>query len=264
MTATRLPAAAGLLLVVGVTAGAITAQVPVPRYEVKRASTPPTIDGRLDEPSWAAAPAVTLQFLWESQTGAKQMTRARLLWDAQALYVGFDADDADITAQYQQRDDPTYRDDAVEIFINANPQQEVVYYGFEMNARGVLYDYLNYNSRTLFKRFDATGERSHRHGQRVEPRGDDPVAEFRGAVAAPAERRHRLEGEFQPVGRRRAESAHEHLVRSAEHRIVATCSIAVRRDRVRQLTVARFAAISGDARGPRPSRTTEGRAYDPR
>ena len=26
-----------------------------------------------------------------------------------------------------------------------------------MNARGVLYDYLNYDSRTLFKRFDATG-----------------------------------------------------------------------------------------------------------
>ena len=129
----------------------------MPRYEVKRASAPLTIDGKLDEAAWAAAPAVTLQFLWESQTGAKQMTRARLLWDAQALYVGFDADDADITAQYQQRDDPTYRDDAVEIFINPNPQQEVVYYGFEMNARGVLYDYLNYNSRTLFKRFDATG-----------------------------------------------------------------------------------------------------------
>ena len=133
------------------------AQSPVPRYEVKRTSAPPAIDGKLDEPAWAAAPAVTLQFLWESQTGAKQMTRARLLWDAQALYVGFDADDVDITAQFQQRDDPTYRDDAVEIFINPNPQQEVVYYGFEMNARGVLYDYLNYNSRTLFKRFDATG-----------------------------------------------------------------------------------------------------------
>ena len=67
------------------------------------------------------------------------------------------AADGDDTAQYQQRDDPTYRDDAVEIFINPNPQQEAVYYGFEMNARGVLYDYLNYNSRTLFKRFDATG-----------------------------------------------------------------------------------------------------------
>jgi hypothetical protein len=146
-----------LLIVVSVASAVVAAQAPVPRYEVTRASAPPTIDGKLDDAAWGTAPAVTLQFLWESQTGAKQLTRARLLWDPQALYVGFDADDADITAQYQQRDDPTYRDDAVEIFINPNPQQEVVYYGFEMNARGVLYDYLNYNSRTLFKRFDATG-----------------------------------------------------------------------------------------------------------
>ena len=133
------------------------AQTPLPRYDVRRAPAPLTIDGRLDEAAWASTPPMTLQFLWESQTGPKQMTRARLLWDAQALYVGFDADDTDITAQYQQRDDPTFRDDAVEIFINPDPRQEIVYYGFEMNARGVLYDYLNYNSRTLFKRFDATG-----------------------------------------------------------------------------------------------------------
>ena len=136
---------------------AAVAQAPLPRYDVRRLSAPLTIDGRLNEAAWAATPAITLQFLWESQTGPKQMTRARLLWDAQALYVGFDADDTDITAQFQQRDDPTFRDDAVEIFINPDPRQETVYYGFEMNARGVLYDYLNYNSRTLFKRFDATG-----------------------------------------------------------------------------------------------------------
>ena len=136
---------------------AAVAQAPLPRYDVRRLSAPLTIDGRLNEAAWAATPAITLQFLWESQTGPKQMTRARLLWDAQALYVGFDADDTDITAQFQQRDDPTFRDDAVEIFINPDPKQEIVYYGFEMNARGVLYDYLNYNSRTLFKRFDATG-----------------------------------------------------------------------------------------------------------
>ena len=146
-----------LLIAVSLIVPLTAAGSAVPRYQVKRAATAITIDGKLDDAAWAAAPAVTLQFLWESQTGPKQMTRVRLLWDAQALYVGFDADDTDITAQYQQRDDPTYRDDAVEIFINPNPQQEVVYYGFEMNARGVLYDYLNYNSRTLFKRFDATG-----------------------------------------------------------------------------------------------------------
>jgi hypothetical protein len=144
-------------LVIVVAAPLLAAQASVPRYQVVRATTPPTIDGKLEPGEWdRAAAAVTLQFLWDNQTGAKQATRARLLWDAQALYIGFDADDADITAQYLNRDDPTYMDDAVEIFINPNPQQEVVYYGFEMNARGVLYDYLNYNSRTLFKRWDAT------------------------------------------------------------------------------------------------------------
>jgi hypothetical protein len=147
-----------LLIALSLLVQIVTAQSPpVPRYDVKRAAAPPTIDGALNETDWTTAPVAVLQFLWESQTGPKQMTRARLLWDAQALYVGFDADDADITAQFLERDDPTYRDDAVEIFINPAPQQESVYYGFEMNARGVLYDYLNYNSRTLFKRFDATG-----------------------------------------------------------------------------------------------------------
>jgi len=80
---------------------------------VERASSPVTIDGKLDDDT-----------------------------------------DADITARFEQREDPTYQDDAVEIFINPDPKQEALYYGFEMNARGVLYDYLNYNSRTLFKRWD--------------------------------------------------------------------------------------------------------------
>ena len=136
----------------------LVAQPATPRYEVKRATSAITIDGRLDEPTWTAASApVTLQFLWDEQTGAKQQTRARVVWNDEALYIGYDADDADITAQYTERDDPTYRDDAVEIFINPRPDQTGVYYGFEWNARGVMYDYLNYNSRTLFKHFDARG-----------------------------------------------------------------------------------------------------------
>ena len=70
----------------------------LPRYDIARAPGTITIDGKLDEPAWTGAAAVTLQFLWESQTGAKQMTHARLLWDGQALYVGYDAEDADINA----------------------------------------------------------------------------------------------------------------------------------------------------------------------
>jgi hypothetical protein len=147
-----------ILLAVLVAAVPLFGQPAIPRYDVKRAPSPIAIDGKLDDAAWAGASApLTLQFLWDSQTGTKQTTLARLLWDAQALYIGYDVEDADITAQYTERDDPTYRDDAVEIFINPNPAQEIVYYGFEWNARGVMYDYLNYNSRTLFKRYDATG-----------------------------------------------------------------------------------------------------------
>jgi hypothetical protein len=145
-----------LALVLG--AVALDAQPAIPRYNVRRATSAIVIDGVLDDAAWTQASApLTLQFLWDSQTGAKQATRTRLLWDAEALYLAYDVDDADITAQYTQRDDPTYRDDAVEIFINPSPGQEDLYYGFEWNARGVTYDYLNYQGRTLFKRFDATG-----------------------------------------------------------------------------------------------------------
>lgn len=153
------PRALGPVIALCAAAGA-SAQPPIPDYEVRRASVPITIDGRLDDAAWsAAAPAVTLQFLWDDQTGAKQPTFVRLLWDDAQLYAGFRAVDADINARFTERDDPTFLDDAVEIFINPDPEQETVYYGFEMNARGVLYDYLNYRSRTLFKRFDATDVR---------------------------------------------------------------------------------------------------------
>jgi hypothetical protein len=100
---------------------------------------------------------VTLQFLWDDQTGTRQPTYVRLLHDDAALYVAFRVVDTDINARFTERDDPTFLDDAVEIFLNPERRQQSVYYGFELNARGVLYDYLNFDSRTLFKRFDATG-----------------------------------------------------------------------------------------------------------
>src|SRR3712207_8346274 len=55
------------------------------------------------------APVVNLQFLWENQTGAKQATAARLLWDDENLYVSYDVVDADINAVFLNRDDPTDR-----------------------------------------------------------------------------------------------------------------------------------------------------------
>ena len=108
---------------------------PIPRMEVHRASGKLTIDGKLNDPAWKDAAVVEFQFPWDFQTGAKQKTVARLLWDDENLYVGYDAEDSDVVAHYDKRDDPTYKDDAVELFIFPGKNRNL-YYGLEMNARG--------------------------------------------------------------------------------------------------------------------------------
>jgi len=128
---------------------------PLPRYEVKRAASRITVDGRLDEAAWRGAAVVEFVFPWE-QAGAKQKTTARVLWDDTYLYAGYACDDADVVAHFDKRDDPTYRDDAVELFINPKPTQDF-YYGLEMNARGTLYDYFYAFPQLLLKRVDFSG-----------------------------------------------------------------------------------------------------------
>ncbi len=130
------------------------------------------IDGRLDEAAWKQAAAIPYQFPWDKQTGAKQATTARLLWDEDFLYVGWDCEDTDIVAHYGVHDDPTYKDDAVEIFINPDSRQ-AFYYGMEINARGTVYDYFYAFPRLLIKRVDFEGLKiaSYIHGS-LNMRGD--------------------------------------------------------------------------------------------
>lgn len=128
---------------------------PLPTYEVRRATTPIVVDGRIDEDAWkAASPPVSLQFLWDEQTGPKQETLVRLLWDDDYLYVAYEADDRDLVSTLTNRDDPVYREDALEIFVNPRPSQVGIYYGLEINALGVMYDYLLHDSVSFFKHFD--------------------------------------------------------------------------------------------------------------
>ena len=112
----------------------------LPEYVVKSIQEKMVVDGKLSEPAWSQAPPITLMFPWDFQTGKKQKTTVRMVRNADTLYVGYEAEDTDITATHEKRDDATYKDDCVEIFIK--PSQETAsYFGMEMNARGVLFDY---------------------------------------------------------------------------------------------------------------------------
>jgi len=129
-----------------------------PRYEVRRAAAPVTIDGHVNANEWSqASPAAEFIFPWDVQTGAKQKTHARLLWDDTNLYIAYEVEDTDITAQLTERDAAVYRDDTVEIFLNVRPSQTVGYYGIEINVRGAMFDYFCVDAQFFINRFQLEG-----------------------------------------------------------------------------------------------------------
>ena len=139
----------GLLgnLVFGVSSAALLSAVvsPVsaedlPTYTVYRAGTPITVDGRLDEPAWVAAPDVgPFQFPWW-QSGKKEQTVAKLLYDDKNLYVAYLCEDAHIWAEHTERDSAVCRDDCVELFVAPDPARPNAYFNIEMNVIGIFLD----------------------------------------------------------------------------------------------------------------------------
>ena len=141
----KLTALSIILLVIGLPAQKskyteLTGLAPVPSHTVNAIREKIEVDGRLTEKAWANAAPITLMFPWEEQTGVKQRTTVRLMRDQTYLYVGYECEDVDITATHENRDDPVYKDDCVEIFLKPSEKTDH-YIGLEMNARGVLFDY---------------------------------------------------------------------------------------------------------------------------
>ena len=114
----------------------------LPRYEIRRASGPIVIDGKLDEAAWQrAAPVGDFHFNWWT-SGEKEQTVAKLLWDDSHLYVSYYCYDKHIAGEVTERHGPVSRDDAVEIFVSPNPEKPRNYYGFEMNVIGTMLNFL--------------------------------------------------------------------------------------------------------------------------
>lgn len=112
----------------------------LPTYRCPRAAMPPVVDGRLDDPCWAAAPPAA-PFIVASGAGpAQRQTTARACWDDRALYVAFDCVDRDIWSDYRERDEPVSNQEVVEIFLGTSRDDLSVHYALELSPRNVLYD----------------------------------------------------------------------------------------------------------------------------
>ena len=116
-------------------------KAPVPSYVVLKRS-PITIDGKLDEPTWKRAVEIPIQFQ-KSEKTPEVKAKARLLWDAQFLYVGFEVLDTNIIAPVIARDGDVWRNDCVEMFLMPS-QRFGTYWEIELSPTGSILDYLCY------------------------------------------------------------------------------------------------------------------------
>ncbi len=110
----------------------------VAHYTCYRTCGPIQVDGRLDEPSWQAAPR-SAPFV-DIVTGKPAWfdTRVALLWDDDCLYFGFTAEETDVWATLTERDARIYEDNDLEVFIAGRD----AYYEFEINALNTVYEVL--------------------------------------------------------------------------------------------------------------------------
>lgn len=91
-------------------------------YDAPKASTPPQIDGEIDD-VWSTAPWQPISVLWlgaqkEYPSSADYSGRFKVLWDEDRLYVLVDIVDDVIVDNFADPLDNYWNDDTVEIFID--------------------------------------------------------------------------------------------------------------------------------------------------
>jgi hypothetical protein len=102
------------------------------------------VDGVLDENEWQKAPPVGRFRETYTLKYAKQGTVAKMLWDQENLYLGFEVEDKDVWATLKLRDQDLMNEEVVEAFI-APPQIPKGYFEFEFSPLGTILDILVFN-----------------------------------------------------------------------------------------------------------------------
>lgn len=120
------------------------------------------LDGRLDDPAWAAAaPATDFTQSWPSPgEPATFRTEARVLLDASALYVGirmFDPHPDSIAAPLARRDASGIYSDWVHVIVDSRMDRRTAF-RFTVNPRGVQKDIYHFDDGNVDLAWDAVWE----------------------------------------------------------------------------------------------------------
>jgi hypothetical protein len=153
---------------------------PKPEPEVRAVRIGPvqsvTLDGRLDEAVWAMSEVATdfTQMRPNPGEASTQRTEAHILYDDDAIYVGFRCydDDPDAIVRRLARRDDWNVSDKVVVSIDSYGDGRTAF-TFGVNAAGVKYDFLIYNDTNEDFSWDAVWDVA------VAPMEDGWTAEFR-------------------------------------------------------------------------------------
>jgi hypothetical protein len=126
--------------------GARPALPPKPQlktYVCYRATGPLTLDGKLDDQAWQAAPWTDhfSDIEGSAKPSPKYATRAKLIWDDQNLYIAAELEEPHVWARLKQRDTVIFYDNDFEVFIDPDGDTHA-YYELEVNAIATAWDLL--------------------------------------------------------------------------------------------------------------------------
>jgi hypothetical protein len=106
---------------------------------VKKATAPIAIDGVATDPAWTGAAASGDFVAAEGSGDTPGKSSAKLTWDDDFLYLYVQSADSDVFSTYKVDDEPLWKNDVVEIFIDADGNRQG-YVELQANPNGAKFD----------------------------------------------------------------------------------------------------------------------------
>jgi hypothetical protein len=112
-------------------------------YVCYRAPSPITIDGKLTDPAWEAAPWTDafVDIEGDKRPKPRYRTRVKMLWDDEALYIAAELEEPHVWATLTEHDSVIFNDNDFEVFLSHTGDNHL-YCELEMNARNTTWDLL--------------------------------------------------------------------------------------------------------------------------
>src|SRR5947209_6940788 len=121
---------------------AAPAYLPPRGYVCCRAATPITLDGKLDEPAWQAAPWTDafVDIEGDRRPAPRFRTRVKMLWDDEYFYIAAELEEPHVQGSFTRHDSYIFHEDNdFEVFINPDGNNHH-YAELEMNALNTTWD----------------------------------------------------------------------------------------------------------------------------